>query len=128
MEPTSIELTEYVPRFSFNHLGLMVMEGSSITVNSEEVFKPAIKWSQKVIREEVDLLIILEFLNISSLRQIIGIFGALEKNRFVKKVNANWYYLNDDDDMYEKGLIFKELFPSFKFHFIQRLDKSNIID
>jgi hypothetical protein len=87
--------------------GLVEIKGRSIPENSVEFYKPLIDWLDKygnVPLEVTNVNIQLEYFNTSSSKCILDIFKKLELiYKKGSKVQINWYYEEDDEDMFEAG-------------------------
>ncbi|MCL2073178.1 MAG: DUF1987 domain-containing protein [Marinilabiliaceae bacterium] len=87
--------------------GVIEIKGRSIPENSVEFYKPLIEWLDRYANTPFDLTSVniqLEYFNTSSSKCILDIFKKLELV-FKKgnKVEINWYYEEDDEDMFEAG-------------------------
>ncbi len=87
--------------------GIIEIKGRSIPENSIEFYKPLIDWLEEygdIALEETVVNVQLEYFNTSSSKCILDIFKKLEVI-FKKgcKVEVNWYYEEDDEDMFEAG-------------------------
>ena len=87
--------------------GVIEIKGRSIPENSVEFYKPLIEWLDRYANSPFDLTSVniqLEYFNTSSSKCILDIFKKLELV-FKKgnKVEINWYYEEDDEDMFEAG-------------------------
>ena len=87
--------------------GLVEIKGRSIPENSVEFYKPIIDWLEKFgdeLAEETGVNIQLEYFNTSSSKCILDIFKRLELiHKKGNRVEINWYYEEDDEDMFEAG-------------------------
>jgi hypothetical protein len=108
METIIREGTPKTPYIRFDgEKGLVEIKGRSIPENSIEFYKPLIDWLEKYgaqPSEETSVNIQLEYFNTSSSKCILDIFKKLEL--IYKKgspVEINWYYEEDDEDMFEAG-------------------------
>ena len=87
--------------------GFIEIKGRSIPENSVEFYKPLIDWIDEYGETPKDTTVIniqLEYFNTSSSKCILDIFKRLEllfKKGF--KIQVNWYYEEDDEDMFEAG-------------------------
>ena len=108
MENLKIPSTEYSFEIDFNwETGILEMAGSSYPENAMDFFQPIFKWLETYtegIREPFVLNLRFEYLNTSSTKCMIDILELLEKyiNRG-GKVEVNWYYEEDDEDILETG-------------------------
>jgi hypothetical protein len=86
--------------------GLMEIIGESYPENSLGFYKPVYDWLNKCIQDKIQLKVNfkLNYFNTSSSKCVIDILDSLDKY-FVNagKVEINWYYEEDDDDMKETG-------------------------
>ncbi len=87
--------------------GLIEIKGRSIPENSVEFYKPLIDWLDSygaTPLEATNVNIQLEYFNTSSSKCILDIFKKLELiYKKGSKVHINWYYEEDDEDMFEAG-------------------------
>ncbi len=87
--------------------GIIEIKGRSIPENSIEFYKPLIDWLEEYgssVDSETAVNVQLEYFNTSSSKCILDIFKKLEG--IYKKgqpVEVNWYYEEDDEDMFEAG-------------------------
>ncbi len=87
--------------------GIIEIKGRSIPENSIEFYKPLIDWLEEYgngVSSDTAVNVQLEYFNTSSSKCILDIFKKLE-SIFKKgqKVEVNWYYEEDDEDMFEAG-------------------------
>ncbi|TCO05953.1 DUF1987 domain-containing protein [Natronoflexus pectinivorans] len=87
--------------------GLIEIKGRSIPENSVEFYKPLIDWLDSYGNQPFDSTSVnvqLEYFNTSSSKCILDIFKKLELiYKKGSKVHINWYYEEDDEDMFEAG-------------------------
>ncbi|TRX70668.1 DUF1987 domain-containing protein [Carboxylicivirga sp. M1479] len=87
--------------------GVVEIKGRSIPENSVDFYKPIIDWLEKFGGEpsdETNVNIQLEYFNTSSSKCILDIFKRLELiHKKGNPVEINWYYEEDDEDMFEAG-------------------------
>ena len=87
--------------------GIIEIKGRSIPENSIEFYKPLIDWLEEYGGEalaETAVNVQLEYFNTSSSKCILDIFKKLELIfKKGQKVEVNWYYEEDDEDMFEAG-------------------------
>ena len=108
METIVREGTPKTPYVRFDgEKGIIEIRGRSIPENSIEFYKPLIDWLEEyggVGKEETAVNIQLEYFNTSSSKCILDIFKKLEVlYKKGQKVEVNWYYEEDDEDMFEAG-------------------------
>ena len=87
--------------------GVIEIKGRSIPENSVEFYKPLIEWLDNYSNsplESTSVNVQLEYFNTSSSKCILDIFKKLELvYKKGSKVEINWYYEEDDEDMFEAG-------------------------
>jgi hypothetical protein len=87
--------------------GVIEIKGRSIPENSLEFYKPLIDWLDKYGSKPLDATNVnvqLEYFNTSSSKCILDIFKKLELiYKKGSRVQINWYYEEDDEDMFEAG-------------------------
>jgi len=87
--------------------GVVEIKGRSIPENSIEFYKPLIDWLDKYADQpsgRTSVNIKLEYFNTSSSKCILDIFRKLELiHKKGNEVEINWYYEEDDEDMFEAG-------------------------
>lgn len=88
-------------------VGLIEIKGRSIPENSIEFYKPLIDWLERYSEaplETTNVNVQLEYFNTSSSKCILDVLKKLELlYKKGKKVQVNWYYEEDDEDMFEAG-------------------------
>lgn len=114
MDDFILQETYKTPRIVFKpESGLLEVSGKSIPENSAVFFDPVLKWMDEYVSkpaEKTTMVIRLEYFNTSSSKYLVEIFRKLEhlfKNN--KNVLIKWFYEEEDEDMYESGLDFKEI-------------------
>jgi len=104
--------TSKTPTISFDITkGEFEISGRSIPENSIEFYNPLLEWLDQYVKKassETKLVIRLEYFNTSSSKCLVEIFRKLEKIRN-KKVQIEWYFEEEDEDMQESGEDFKQI-------------------
>ncbi len=108
METIVREGTPKTPYVRFDgDKGIIEIKGRSIPENSIEFYKPLIDWLEEygeLAQNETAVNVQLEYFNTSSSKCILDIFKKLELiHKKGRKVDVNWYYEEDDEDMFEAG-------------------------
>ena len=108
METIIREETLKTPFIKFDSdKGVIEIKGRSIPENSIEFYKPLIDWLDKYAHQptgKTNVNIKLEYFNTSSSKCILDIFRKLELlHKKGNEVEINWYYEEDDEDMFEAG-------------------------
>ncbi len=122
LQPLIIESSDRTPYVKLDkESSLIVLQGNTYPEDAHEFFRPIMRWIYLYIKNpnphtHVDLMF--TYLNSTSERIIFDLIERFQKlyNRGYH-VTIRWYYEEDDDDMYEKGLEFHDkLTLSFEFH------------
>lgn len=101
--------------------GIIKLAGRSMPENSKSFFNPILEWIDKYLQTPCDntrVIFDLEYFNSSSSKMILQIIQRLKAlDEQDKGVKVDWYYLEDDDDMFDSGKTFEEL-AGLNFEFI----------
>lgn len=102
------EASAKTPSVSFDPTsGKLELRGRSIPENSIEFYRPLNEWIDLYSNSPRVTTIIdikLEYFNTSSSKCILDLFKKLERiNNDEVKVEVNWYFEEDDEDMEEAG-------------------------
>jgi len=108
MNKITIEATPKTPAINFDaDLGKIEVKGRSIPENSIEFYRPLIAWLDAYTAAPLASTVVnvqLEYFNTSSSKCILDIFKRLENiAKAGSVVNINWFYEEDDEDMFEAG-------------------------
>lgn len=108
MESLHIEATATTPKIDFSiNTGVFTVEGKAIDNDVEAFFKPVLSWLDdysKAPHKETNVVIKLDYFNISSSKRILFMFYKLnELHDNGSDVKVTWYYQEGEDDMYEVG-------------------------
>lgn len=102
--------------------GLLQIHGSSLPENSLIFYKPVLDWMNEYVenpatKTNVEFRMVL--INTSSSKVFIDIFRKINSIVDAKKsdVIVYWYYEEEDEDMYETGMQYKE-FCKAKFNIV----------
>lgn len=105
-----LEKTNSTPYISFDiSNGLFEIKGNSIPEDPIEFYTPVWNWLEEFSREPIPgitMNVDLEYFNTSSAKCIHKIFKILEKmNKEREDVDViiNWYYNEEDEDMFDAG-------------------------
>lgn len=104
--------------------GVLRIEGRSIPENVIDFYQPILRWieeySQNPLPETIAHLRF-EYFNTSSSKRIFDIMKKLEKlaGESRKRVVINWYYEEDDEDIYFAGNDYKALMNKVEFNLVE---------
>lgn len=117
MNDLVLEPTVKSPLFEFSPKGILVIEGKAISIQSEEDFKPAIRWCEGLRTSHVFFMVKLDYLNMASTRQMVRLLNTLHVNTSIKSLDISWYYHREDEQVYETGQVLSEILPQANFQF-----------
>ncbi|HIP37467.1 MAG TPA: DUF1987 domain-containing protein [Crocinitomix sp.] len=108
MEPLRIQATVKTPEILFDPVNeVFEIKGKSVPDDAEEFFRDVLEWVEDYIsnpNESTVFKIDLEYFNISSSKRILFLFYKLnELKEKGKKIKVQWFYNEDDEDMFEVG-------------------------
>jgi hypothetical protein len=114
--------TPYVLLDSLN--GVLTFEGRSIPENVIEFYHPIIKWIEEYSLSPLDetkVFFKLEYFNTSSSKRIFDVMKRVEGITIQtgKSVTINWYYEEDDEDIFFAGSDYKALITKVEFNLIE---------
>lgn len=118
MNNLEIEETKTTPKAEFRTSGEFLLEGVSLPEDSFAFYSPIFKWLNEMTIKNVVFNIKLEYLNTSSTKQIFMLLKKLTDGEKYEKVEVNWYYEEDDEDMHEAGEYYSSLLTELEFRFI----------
>ena len=104
--------------------GEIRIEGRSIPENVIDFYYPILSWIDKYVEEAKDVTSVffkLEYFNTSSSKRLFDIMKKVETISLQagKKVIINWYYEEDDEDIYFAGSDYKALISKVEFNLIE---------
>ena len=122
MKDLKIKETKVTPKVEFDPINqTLTFTGKILCDNTPEFFEPILNWVQEYEMEasgKTNLNFSLEYLNTSSSKYLLNMLKRFEKiNQQGKKVEVNWYYEADDDNIEEAGKDFDLMVDvPFNFH------------
>ncbi|HNT42321.1 MAG TPA: DUF1987 domain-containing protein [Tenuifilaceae bacterium] len=104
--------------------GVIRMEGRSIPENVIDFYQPILGWVEeygKNIQPETTVHLKFEYFNTSSSKRIFDLMKKFEKIGIETgtKVTINWYYEEDDEDIFFAGNDYKALINKVEFNLIE---------
>lgn len=94
------------------HTGIISLEGVSYPQDAAEFFEPISEWLDNYIAKVAAVVVLdvkVSYLNSSSTKFLFELIDKME-NYFTAggEARVNWYFVEDDEDIEEAGLEFKE--------------------
>ena len=110
--PKIISPTKNTPEVILDPKGIIKMTGRLIPENAIEFFNPIDEWINEYFCNDPDITcfeLYFEYINSEGIRHLLDFFHKiihihLKNNK--KKLKVNWYYNDDDEDMFEQGTFF----------------------
>lgn len=121
LQNITIESSKFLPAIDFNCDGQLKITGRIIPDHVTDFFLPLKEWIDKLEVGSVRFEINVEYINSCGLCEIMNLFHSLADNKNIGEVTAVWYYEEEDEEHYEKGLILAERFDNIKFEYISYL-------
>ena len=128
MAPLIINGTEDTPEVVFDPAtGKFTITGTSIPENARKFYDNIIAWIDEYLKEpnsDTSVSFKLKYFNTASTKYLFDIMVQLKplaadsKNTLV----FNWFFADDNDDMYEAGLGFSKMLR-YPFNFVREIEK-----
>ncbi|MBO7496915.1 MAG: DUF1987 domain-containing protein [Salinivirgaceae bacterium] len=128
MTPLIINGTEDTPEIVFDpSTGKFTITGTSIPENARKFYDNIIAWLDNYLKDpnsDTSISFKLKYFNTASTKYLFDIMVQLKplasdnKNTLV----FNWFFSEDDDDMYEAGLGFSKMLR-YPFNFVREVEK-----
>lgn len=125
MQKFELKETSTTPYVLLDNLnGIIKLEGRSIPENVIDFYQPIIHWIESYIKEPCNTTLVhfkLEYFNTSSSKRIFDIIKKVETiaAQEGKTVTINWYYEEDDEDIFFAGNDYKTLVPKVEFNLLE---------
>ncbi len=113
MNILKIESTNHTPEICFNpETSEYRIEGKSMPENAVEHYTPVLAWVNALAESELDncnFEIRVSYLNTASSKVLFNVLKAIKIAKDNgKSVKITWYYDQDDDDLEDTGILFRE--------------------
>lgn len=123
MLPLILDKTQDTPEIILDKLGNSFnFSGTSIPENTKKFYQPVFDWIDKYIENPNDETLVnfkMIYFNTSSTKSILDIMIQFKKlAKSGKMLIINWYFPEEDEDMYEAGVGFSKM-VRFPFNFIK---------
>lgn len=116
------EATAHTPMVRFDgETGVMEIKGRAIPEQADDFWLPILNWFETYVEMpalQTVFKIDLEYFNISSSKRILFLLYKLNQlAKVADHVKVEWYYRENDEDMYEVGQDYKYMVKvPFEFH------------
>lgn len=125
MDNLKILSTPSTPQIDFNSSGQLSIKGKSLPEDPRKFYNPLFNWVDELSADQVQIDIMLDYVNTSSSKRIIELIKAIDTNNNVKKIKMNWFYESDDTDMLEFGEMIQRNLRRIKTKYIECEDIDN---
>jgi len=125
MVKLELKETATTPYVNFDQgTGMLKIDGRSIPENVIDFYHPILRWIDEYSKspvEKTEITLKFEYFNTSSSKRIFDIMKKLEKmaTDTGKMVIINWYYEEDDEDIFFAGNDYKALISKLEFNLIE---------
>lgn len=114
MKTLHIPGTEDTPNIVLDEdTNTLEISGRSIPEDAVRFFQPILDWLQEYSetpKPQTNVVFRLEYFNTASSKLILDMLLMLEElHNNGSEVNVSWYYMEDDEDMYEAGEEYSDL-------------------
>ena len=114
VEPLIIEATAKTPKIIFDPVdNFFEISGRSLPENVVKTYDPVLKWIDAYIDKistPVEINFRMDYLNSASAKMVSLILTKFEEfYQAGNKIQVNWYYFFDDDDIQSEGEIYAML-------------------
>ncbi len=123
MTPLIIDATEDTPEVTFEpETGKLSISGTSIPENARKFYDTIVTWIEQYAKQphsDTSVSFKLKYFNTASTKYLFDIMVLVKE--VTKNGNSlvfNWYFNEDDDDMYEAGLGFSKMLR-YPFNFVR---------
>jgi hypothetical protein len=112
-----ISSSKLLPSVDFRTTGSLKIEGKLIPDHVTDFFKPLNDWLRKLVCKNIVCDINIEYISNNASVQLLDLLKILNDSEFVETITVNWYYEIEDEEHYEKGMIFSEKLKRIRFTF-----------
>lgn len=116
-EDLIITNSRLLPSVVFQTSGSLKIEGKLIPDHVSEFFQPLKEWLCKLVCKEVVFDINIEYMSNNASVQLLHLLKILNDSDYIETIAVNWHYEIEDEEHYEKGVIFSEQLKRIKFNF-----------
>ena len=107
MKDIILQGTDTKPQVRFTADGQLLLKGRSFCEDPRKLYQPIIQWCNKIDAKAISFDVRLDYINTSSTKCLYDLLEALDNNNAIANIDINWYYEEEDEDMYDLGRIFK---------------------
>lgn len=117
-----IEKTQKTPEIFFDSdKGIFKIHGAIFPENSAKFFAPLFNYAKEYLKSpnpETTLELFIIYFNTSSSKQVYEFIKLFDSAKELTKVNVNWLYDEDDEDIEETGEEYNNFFTDLPFNLI----------
>lgn len=112
---------KYSPSILVKNSGVILIQGRSILIDAQQVYKPVCWAINKIESDSVLVKIDLEYMNQSSKKFLNIILRILAHQSPGISIRVIWNTVADDIDSMDYGHILRELYPRIHFEFFSTI-------
>jgi hypothetical protein len=117
MQSLILEPTNYSPQVAFYSTGQLNLKGRSLMLDAVAFYRPLLEWVSLLDCQSVCFNIELDYFNTASSKKLLDLLKMIEDLKNVQEFTVSWGFEVDDEDILEKGHIFKEKIKNARFLF-----------
>jgi hypothetical protein len=110
-----IASSKMLPYVEFKTSGLLRIDGKLVPDHVSNFFQPLKDWLGKLVCKKVEFDVNIEYMSNNASSQLLQMLQMLNDSDYIEEVTVNWHYEIEDEDHYEKGVIFSERLKRIKF-------------
>ena len=112
-----IPSSKLLPSVLFLNTGDLKIEGKFVPDHVSEFFQPLKDWLCRLVCKNVVFDINIEYMSNNASVHLLHLLKVLNDSDYLETVTVNWHYEIEDEEHYEKGMIFSEQLKRIKFSF-----------
>lgn len=114
MEALHIKATNDTPEILFDPMqGIFEISGKSLPEDAQSYYQPILEWIEQYFENPNKQTIFnfkIDYINTSSSKIFLSFLAIInDAQKSGHNVKINWYYLDDDEDMYDVGEEYAEI-------------------
>jgi hypothetical protein len=118
LEDLVIDSTKLLPSVIFKSSGILIIEGKVVPDHVNAFFEPLQEWVENLVCKNVLFDIDIEYISNNASPQLFKLLKTLNDSELVENITVHWHYEIEDEEHYEKGVIFSEKLNRIKFHYL----------
>lgn len=122
MESIFYAPTNFTPLVDFSLNGSLLIEGKSIPEDAGGLFAPLTDFANEIDFSTVDVTINLEYFNTETVKWLMELLLALDRNPNIVFLLISWHYQENDRESYNVAELYAECLNKGKLETISHFD------